>query len=79
MRQAFRDFGPADQMSEQRKATKMVRAFQVPGIDHLDAIVTGDANRMNNCHTRSLRRPSTHLAMLVAMLEDLRREILGSM
>lgn len=48
MRQAFRDLGPADQMSEQRKVTKMVRAFQVPGIDHLDAMVTGDANRMNN-------------------------------
>jgi hypothetical protein len=26
----------------------MVRAFQIPGIDHLDAMVTGDANRINN-------------------------------
>ena len=48
LRQAFRDLGPEDQMSEQRKVTKLVRAFQVPGLQHLDAMITGDPVRQNN-------------------------------
>ena len=48
LRQAFQDLGPDDQMSEQRKVTKFMQAFQVPGFEHLDASVTGDANRSRN-------------------------------
>ena len=51
MRQAFSDLGPEDQMSDQRKVTKLIRAFQVPELNHLDAMVTGDAVRQNNFKT----------------------------
>ena len=48
MRQAFEDLGPDDQMSEQRKVTKLMQAWQVAALKHLDAMVTGDPVRRNN-------------------------------
>ena len=45
MRQAFQDLGPLDQMSEQRKVTKLMQAWQVSELRHLDAMVTGDPVR----------------------------------
>ena len=51
LRQAFQDLGPDDQMSEQRKVTKFMQAFQVPGYEHLDASVTGDPNRSRDFET----------------------------
>jgi hypothetical protein len=48
MRQAFKDLGPEDQMSEQRMVTKLVRAFQMPELKHLDAMITGDPARKSN-------------------------------
>jgi hypothetical protein len=48
IRQAFSDLGPEDQMSNPRKVIKLVRAFQVPGLEHLDAMITGDPIRRND-------------------------------
>jgi hypothetical protein len=48
IRQAFSDLGPEDQMSNSRKVIKLVRAFQVPGLEHLDAMITGDPIRRND-------------------------------
>jgi hypothetical protein len=48
LRQAFKDLGPEDQMSEQRMVTKLVRAFQMPELQHLDAMITGDLHRKSN-------------------------------
>ena len=42
MRQAFEDMGPNDQFSEERKVTKLMQAFQVPSMAHLDALVTSN-------------------------------------
>ena len=39
MREAFLDLGPDNQLTEQRKVNKLMQAFQVPGMSHLDAIV----------------------------------------
>jgi hypothetical protein len=47
-RQAVSDLGPEDRMSEQRQVTKLVRAFQVPELRHLDAMITGDPLRRAN-------------------------------
>ena len=41
MRQAFQDMEPGDIMSEQRKVTKLMNAWQVESLSHLDASVTG--------------------------------------
>ena len=48
LRQAFNDLGEENQMSERRKVEKLVSAFQVPNLQHLDAMVTGDPARANN-------------------------------
>ena len=42
MRQAFIDLGPNDQMTERRKVTKLMNAFQVKSLSHLDAMITHD-------------------------------------
>jgi len=47
-RQALNDFGPDDQLSERRKVTKLMQAWQVPELMHLDAMVTGDPVRSQN-------------------------------
>ena len=39
MREAFLDLGPDNQLTEQRKVNKLMQAFQVPNMTHLDAIV----------------------------------------
>lgn len=46
-RQAFNDLGPNDQMSEQRKVTKLRSAWQVKGLEHLDAMIAAD-QRLNS-------------------------------
>ncbi len=48
MRQAFIDLGPEDKMSEKRKVTKLMQAWQVDNLKHLDAMVTGDPVRSTN-------------------------------
>ena len=48
LRRAFHDLGPNDQLSEQRKVMKLRAAFQVPGLEHLDAMIAANPQLNSN-------------------------------
>ena len=39
LRESFLDLGPENQLTEQRKVNKLMQAFQVPSMQHLDSII----------------------------------------
>ena len=48
LRESFDDLGPDNQLTEQRKVNKLMSAWQVPALQHLDATVQSNPEYRDN-------------------------------